>query len=224
MIVSSRFRVLIVSLLLFPGAALGGDVVHFVDGRSMRVASIDSGPEMSTLELEGGGTMAIPTARILGSNRWSAPRPARSREAVPSKAPWRSAAGRFADLIDGAARRHQIDPAVLTAMAQVESALDPSAVSPKGASGLLQLMPETARRFGVSDVFDVAQNVEGGARYFSWLLERYGSMELALAGYNAGEGSVDQYQGIPPYRETRHYVDRVLNRAAMLAPAATNQP
>jgi soluble lytic murein transglycosylase-like protein len=96
-------------------------------------------------------------------------------------------------------------------MAQTESAFDPVAVSHKGAAGLLQLMPATAERFGVQDVFDVPQNVEGAAKYLKWLLERFeGRTELALAGYNAGEGSVDRYQGIPPYRETRDYVTRVL--------------
>ena len=77
----------------------------------------------------------------------------------------------------------------------------------------------TAERFGVADVFDAAQNVEAGARYLSWLLERYaGRADLALAGYNAGEGAVDRYAGIPPYRETRLYVKRVLAGAAHLSP------
>ena len=79
-------------------------------------------------------------------------------------------------------------------------------------------MPHTADRFGVSDVFDAAQNLEAGARYLSWLLERYaGRTDLALAGYNAGEGAVDRYAGIPPYRETRRYVEQVLVEAADLA-------
>lgn len=209
-------------LLLLPGSALAGEIVHFDDGRSLRVTAIEFGQPMSTLELEGGGKMAIPTARIRATEPWSAPAPVAALPVVAEA--WRAAAGPYADLIGGAARRHRIDPAVLTAMAHVESAFDPLAVSPKGAGGLLQLMPETARRFGVDDVFDVAQNLEGGARYFSWLLDRYGSTELALAGYNAGEGSVDQYQGIPPYRETRHYVDRVLSRAVRLDPSGHIHP
>jgi soluble lytic murein transglycosylase-like protein len=125
---------------------------------------------------------------------------------------WRAAAGAYADLIEEAALRYGLDPALLTAMAQTESAFNPAAVSPKGAAGLLQLMPATAERFGVRDVFDVPQNVEGAAKYLKWLLERFeGRTELALAGYNAGEGTVDRYQGIPPYRETRDYVARVLD-------------
>ena len=96
-------------------------------------------------------------------------------------------------------------------MALAESALDPAAISPKGAVGLLQLMPATAKRFGVDDRRDPAQNVEGGARYLSWLLDRFdGRTELAVAGYNAGEGAVERHGGIPPYRETRAYVQRVM--------------
>jgi soluble lytic murein transglycosylase-like protein len=106
-------------------------------------------------------------------------------------------------------------------MAQTESAFDPNAVSPRGARGLLQLMPETARRFGVRDSFDATQNVDGGAAYLSWLLERYsGRTELALAGYNAGEGAVDRYQGVPPFSETRNYVERVLEGAERLVGSA----
>ena len=107
--------------------------------------------------------------------------------------------------------------ALLTALAEVESSFDPLAVSPKGARGLLQLMPATAERFGVGDPFDVAQNVEGGARYLSWLLDRFGGRaDLALAGYNAGEGAVDRHRGVPPYPETRRYVRLVLEGAARL--------
>jgi soluble lytic murein transglycosylase-like protein len=103
-------------------------------------------------------------------------------------------------------------------MAEAESAFDPSAVSHKGAQGLLQLMPQTAERFGVRDAFDASQNVDGGARYIKWLLERYdGRIDLALAGYNAGEAAVDRYQGIPPYRETQAYVVRVMENADRLS-------
>ena len=86
---------------------------------------------------------------------------------------------------------------------------------------MLQLMPETAERFGVSDVFDASQNADGGARYLRWLLERYeGQTELALAGYNAGEAAVDRYQGIPPFPETKAYVARVLEGVERLSSAS----
>ena len=110
---------------------------------------------------------------------------------------------------------------MLTAVALAESAFNPRAVSSKGAGGLLQLMPATAERFGVRDVFDASQNVEGGAKYLRWLLQRYeGRTDLALAGYNAGEGAVDRHNGIPPYSETQQYVTRVLANADRLVGTA----
>jgi soluble lytic murein transglycosylase-like protein len=131
---------------------------------------------------------------------------------------WRSAAGQYADIVARAASKHDLDPALLAAVAHVESRFNPQAVSPKGAQGILQLMPQTAKRFGVKDAFDATQNVEAGARYLSWLLTRYeGRTDLALAGYNAGENAVDRYKGIPPYPETRTYVTRVMRQVDQLA-------
>lgn len=117
-------------------------------------------------------------------------------------------------LIERVSARHQIDPALLTAMVEVESARNAEAVSHAGAVGLIQLMPGTARRFGVVDRTDPEDNLDGGARYFRWLLQRFrGDVQLALAGYNAGEAAVDRYGGIPPYRETQDYVRKVLRKA-----------
>lgn len=111
-----------------------------------------------------------------------------------------------------AADRHQIDPALVHSMITAESSWDPSAVSVKGAQGLMQLIPATAERFGVRDPFDPAQNVEGGVKYLRWLLERYkGDLEKTLAAYNAGEGAVDRWGGVPNYAETRAYVQKVLD-------------
>jgi len=94
-----------------------------------------------------------------------------------------------------------------------ESNFDPQAVSPKGARGLMQLMPETARMYSVDDVYDPAQNIEAGIKHLKMLLERYdGNLKLVLAAYNSGEKTVDRFQGIPPYQETRDYVKRVLKR------------
>lgn len=119
---------------------------------------------------------------------------------------------RFAPIVDNAARAHQVDPALLHAVITAESGYNPSVVSPKGAVGLMQLMPETARRYGVENSFDPAQNITGGAKYLSDLLQMFNNnIELAVAAYNAGENAVIRYgYSIPPYRETLAYVPKVL--------------
>jgi soluble lytic murein transglycosylase-like protein len=103
-----------------------------------------------------------------------------------------------------------LDPMLVLAVIAAESAFDKTAVSPKGAQGLMQLMPQTASRFGVSNAFDPEQNLRGGMTYLAWLIEQFrGDLDLALAGYNAGERAVEQYRGIPPYQETQEYVRRI---------------
>ena len=112
--------------------------------------------------------------------------------------------------IAAAARDFGVEEAIVRAIIHAESAYRPNALSRVGAQGLMQLMPATARRFGVSNAFDAGQNIRGGVKYLSWLLKRFdGNLTLAAAGYNAGEGAVDKYKGVPPYSETRRYVERV---------------
>jgi soluble lytic murein transglycosylase-like protein len=119
-------------------------------------------------------------------------------------------------LIEKVARRHDLDPFLFTALVEVESARQAGAVSPKGARGLGQLMPATARRFGVQDVHNPEENLEGAAKYLSSLIKRYeGDIPLALAAYNAGEKAVERYGGVPNYRETKRYVANVLDRAGL---------
>ncbi|MFT3898184.1 MAG: lytic transglycosylase domain-containing protein [Thermomonas sp.] len=120
----------------------------------------------------------------------------------------------YKDEIAQAARDYGVDEAIIRAIIHAESAFRPTALSRVGAQGLMQLMPATARRFGVADSYDAAQNIQGGVQYLAWLLKRYsGDLKLAAAGYNAGEGAVDKYKGVPPYSETRRYVDRVATLA-----------
>jgi soluble lytic murein transglycosylase-like protein len=106
---------------------------------------------------------------------------------------------------------HGIDPRLADAVVQVESAYDPAAVSRRGALGLMQLMPDTARRLDVEDPLDPEQNVRGGVREVARLIDQYsGNLALALAAYNAGEGAVERYRGVPPFAETRNYVTRIM--------------
>jgi soluble lytic murein transglycosylase-like protein len=123
---------------------------------------------------------------------------------------------RYAADIQEIAREHGLSPVLVEAVVAIESGFDPAAVSPKGAGGLMQLMPKTAAALGVLDRFDPRENIRGGVRHLQYLLERYhGSVALALAAYNAGEGAVDTHRGVPPYPETQQYVQRVLRRAGL---------
>ena len=116
-------------------------------------------------------------------------------------------------IIFDAAERQGLDPRFVHAVIWQESKYDPIARSHAGAQGLMQLMPATAKRFGCEDANDPQANIEAGTKYLHWLLKRFdGNVELALAGYNAGEGSVDKYNGIPPYNETRNYVKIISQR------------
>lgn len=118
---------------------------------------------------------------------------------------------RYGEEIRETAMRYGLHPALVESVIQVESAFDPRAVSPKGAQGLMQLMPQTASSLGVRDAFDPRQNIEGGVRHLRYLMERYpGNLPLALAAYNAGELAVNLHRGIPPYPETQQYVRKVL--------------
>lgn len=145
----------------------------------------------------------------------------------------------FNAIIDSAARKFGVNASLIRAVIHAESNFNQFARSPVGAQGLMQLMPATARRFGVTNSFDPDQNINAGTQYLSWLLKRFnGNEQLAIAGYNAGEGNIDKYRGIPPFKETRNYVVRVMglyknapylsqvsatiqNTVATLAPAIT---
>jgi soluble lytic murein transglycosylase-like protein len=135
------------------------------------------------------------------------------------------APGLYAELIRQAAKKFDVDPGLVRAVIAAESNFDPRAVSPRGARGLMQLMPATATRFGVTDVFDPGQNIAGGVRYLRYLLDLFeGNLVLALAAYNAGEGVVQSSGGVPNFRETREYVDRVLARYGQAAKAERVSP
>jgi soluble lytic murein transglycosylase-like protein len=116
----------------------------------------------------------------------------------------------YSSEISSAAATYGVEEAIVRAIIHAESSYNAGALSRVGAQGLMQLMPATARRFGVANAFDPGQNIRGGVQYLGWLLKRFnGDLKLAAAGYNAGEGAVDKYKGVPPYSETQRYVQRV---------------
>jgi soluble lytic murein transglycosylase-like protein len=140
---------------------------------------------------------------------------------VVETAPGRTASpsALFSTAVERIATEQALSPELIHSVIKAESNYNPFAVSPKGALGIMQLVPETARRFGVSNTFDAVQNIQGGARYLKYLLDVYhGDYPLALAAYNAGEGAVARQGGVPPYPETRQYVNAVqkeLQKAAL---------
>lgn len=179
------------AVLIVAARPAAADVYVFVDA--------DGVTHVSDLATDARYTLAIKEPRRRAQ---SAPAATAPRVVPPALAAW----------VSTAAQEHALDPALLHAVISVESGFNPRAQSPKGAQGLMQLMPETARRLGVQDAWDPQQNIQGGARYLRGLLDQFdGNLELALAAYNAGENAVLRYgRQIPPYRETLAYVPRVL--------------
>lgn len=136
---------------------------------------------------------------------------AQGRRLFGSKALIRKVLGRYRGEIEAAAKAARVSEALILAVIMVESGGNARAISPAGAQGLGQLMPGTARRYGVRNSFDPAQNLKGAALYLSDLIDMFrGDLVLALAAYNAGENAVERFKGVPPYRETRNYVPKVL--------------
>jgi hypothetical protein len=217
-------------LLVVVCSPAAATLVVFEDGRHLRVASYEVvDDDRLTVGFVGGGTMTIPldvVERIVDDEY---ERPTPTPESVPASeavqaaprsvrvfsaglSPSSGVSPPFSSQILEAAKRHRIDPAFIAAVIKVESNGYSRAVSRKGARGLMQLMPATARRLGVKSPFDPRDNIRGGAAYLAELAERFGesNADLILAAYNAGEQAVEEYGGVPPYRETRDYVRRVL--------------
>jgi soluble lytic murein transglycosylase-like protein len=177
-------------------------------GAGLVMAAVTLLPSLRGGQTEGFGRMA-PSAAL---------RPATPEEA-PEDTP-ASPGGPFDAFIEEAAALYGVSSDLVRAVIQTESGFDPRAVSGVGAKGLMQLMPRTARALGVKDPFDPRQNIFGGVKYLSTLLEKYnGNVALALASYNAGPGNVRKHGGIPPFRETRGYVKKITGLLAEAAPS-----
>jgi len=188
------------------------EFVYFPNGRAFSVRAVRSSGELLVLHLRNGGEVICSRDTIVrvepdeveyqDAETDGGPKPSRTpAAAVPSL---------YRPLVAAAAHRYDVDLQLVHAIIQVESGYRSRAVSPRGARGLMQLLPSTGRQYGALDLFDPAVNVDAGVRHLKSLLERF-DLPVALAAYNAGEGAVSRFGGIPPFRETRRYVARVLD-------------
>jgi soluble lytic murein transglycosylase-like protein len=189
----------------------------FVDGRVLPVAGARLVNEGTVrLEMSDGGAVEVPAARLERLVESATdPKPEPVAE-PPCKAGWENQAlpdgTPYAAEIERAARRAGLHPWLVAAVVEAESHYDRWAVSPVGARGLMQLMPSVWLPAGAADPHDVRTNLRLGCAYLKSLIARFGDLDLALAAYNAGPTTVERYGGVPPYRETRHYVNRIIGR------------
>jgi soluble lytic murein transglycosylase-like protein len=184
------------------------EIVYLATGRTMSVKGHREAGDSLVLTLRSGGEITCSrdlVARIVPDE---VPYP---EPAAAAPAPAEAGGAPYWDEIERAATANGVDPRLVQAVIEVESASQPRAVSAKGAMGLMQLMPETARAYGVANPFDPTANIAAGTKHLRVLLDRY-SLSLALAAYNAGAGAVERYGGVPPFPETRDYVARVMAR------------
>ena len=196
-----------VCLTLADGAS--AELVFFTNGRTLSVKGHRADGEAIVLLLRGGGEVTCPRALVAHIAPDEVPMP-EDAAAVSALAAAIIVPPQYQGVIDEAAARHGVDANLVRAVIQVESAYRAQARSRKGAIGLMQLMPDTARRFAVKNPYDPVANIEGGIKYLKFLLDRFDSVEpLALAAYNAGEAAVERFRGVPPYAETRNYVQAV---------------
>jgi hypothetical protein len=189
------------------------ELVFFQSGRAMSVRAIRSDGNDLVLQLRSGGEIRCDKTLITKVEPDEFEYPEDVLEALPAvaKAILEPAAipAQYRDMISKSATRHGVDARVVNALIQVESAYHSRAVSPKGARGLMQLMPATGKQYGALDLFDPKVNIEAGIQHLKKLLTRY-DLPSALAAYNAGEAAVDRFGGVPPFRETQNYVSRIL--------------
>ena len=195
---------LVVTALAGAGAVPArAEIALLASGQTLKLDAHRSEAGLVVLVLKGGGEVHLPPSAVRGF----------VPDEVLEELGGAASGSELVRLVEEAARRRGLDPALVLAVVSVESGFRPEAVSPKGAQGLMQLMPRTAASLGVQDAFDPEQNLDAGVRHLEALLKLYdGNLTRALAAYNAGQGAVARHGGVPPYRETRAYVRRVLER------------
>ncbi len=226
-------RLLPLVLVILASLPAGASIAVFTDGRTMKVDDYRVAEDVVHLTMSGGGTLSLPISRVdrIVDDEIETPEIVEEvkkleAEGVFPRRSWRYDESReplfdskYDELIVRAARHFDVDAALVSAVIQAESGYSARIVSKKGARGLMQLMPATARRFGVSDSFDPEENIYGGTRYLKWLLKTFeGNADLAVAAYNAGEGNVWKYDGVPPFRETVNYIQRIARHVRKIEP------
>ena len=217
--------VLIILAVLLSAPAASASIALFTDGRNMKIETYAVEADTIHLHMKDGGTLSLPLTRIeriVDDEIVTAAVVAEVKKIVeeggvfPQRS-WRYSehsrplfSSAYNDIIIEAASKFDVDAALVSAVIKAESDYNPRIVSHKGARGLMQLMPATAKRFGVKNSFDPRENIHGGTRYLRWLLEKFdGNADFAVAAYNAGEGNVWKYDGVPPFRETVNYINRI---------------
>ena len=206
--------------VLMAAAPARAELVFFSTGRVLSVKAHRAEGESLVLTLRSGGEMICDQSIVARIEPDEIPYP-EDKPVASTEAPQGEDEGplqastqlqtnsRYEPIIVQVAARHGIDPTLVRAVIQVESNYESRARSPKGAKGLMQLMPDTARRYGLANAYDPAANIDAGIRHLRSLLDRF-PLTLALAAYNAGEAAVERFGGVPPYAETRSYVARIL--------------
>ena len=215
------FSIPVAAFALFCTAgAARAEIVTLTSGSTLSVKSHRFEGDIVILQMRNGGEVTCDrnlVEKIL-ADEVPFEEPRAQSPAVAPPAPARALAdltGPYADLITTMAQAHGVDPVLVRALIQVESNYRPTAKSHKGAMGLMQLMPSTARQYNVRNPYDPKANIAAGVQHLKSLIDRLGATDLALAAYNAGEGAVKRFNGIPPYRETRDYVRRILALASV---------
>jgi len=207
----------VATAVLACAAPAHAELVFFSTGRTMSVKGHRMDGDSLVLMLRSGGEIVCDASTVarFAPDEVPYPEPEAERPAAPA-APVQAelTAVPYGEIIDKVSAEQGVNAKLVRALVQVESAYQPRARSPKGAMGLMQLMPETARQYGVADPYDPVSNIEAGIKHLKSLLQRFPkSVALALAAYNAGEGAVMRFNAIPPYAETRNYVSRILSLA-----------
>jgi soluble lytic murein transglycosylase-like protein len=215
-------KLLAVATLALTTVALpaSAEIVFLTSGRTFSVKSHQVDGDRITLTLRSGGDITCNRAlieKILPDEvPYVEPQPeAPQTPAAPAVQQASPLDGPYAEIIARAAEAHGVNPMLVRALIQVESGYRPRARSRKGAMGLMQLMPSTARAYKVGNPFEPKANIEAGIKHLKSLIDRFRGVELALAAYNAGPGAVEKFKGVPPYRETRSYVSRILLLAGL---------